>query len=115
MKIFYRWHALYSRRLRQQYGEQRAAGEVVRVEVTPGVRMVVAAWMLDAPPVQAWNWVLPAHRCAALADLHRLLSQRGLRRSSCGVFNTDREGNMTRPPRSHRCCQHHRPRRRRAN
>ena len=31
-----------------QYSEQRATGEVVHVEVAPGVVTCVAAWMLDA-------------------------------------------------------------------
>ena len=30
-----------------QYSERRAGGEVVHVEVAPGVVIVVAAWMLD--------------------------------------------------------------------
>ena len=36
------------RRVRQQYREQRANGEVVHVEVQPGIVIVVAAWMLSA-------------------------------------------------------------------
>src|SRR5438477_12886378 len=48
VEVHYRWHALYGRRLRRQYVERRAGGDVVHVEVTPGVIIVVAAWMLDS-------------------------------------------------------------------
>ena len=47
VEVHYRWHAHYGRRLRRQYVERRAGGDVVHVEVTPGVVVVVAAWMLD--------------------------------------------------------------------
>src|SRR4029453_17841626 len=47
VEVHYRWHALYGRRLRRQYVERRADGDVVHVEVAPGVVIVVAAWMLD--------------------------------------------------------------------
>src|ERR1700751_2091717 len=47
VEVHYRWHALYGRRVRRQYIERRASGEVVHVEVAPGVIIVVAAWMLD--------------------------------------------------------------------
>jgi hypothetical protein len=47
VEVCYRWHALYGRRLRRQYIERRASGEVVHVEAAPGVVIVVAAWMLD--------------------------------------------------------------------
>src|SRR5437667_12470994 len=45
VEAHYRWHALYGRRVRRQYIEQRAVGDVVHVEVTPGVVIVVAAWL----------------------------------------------------------------------
>lgn len=48
VEIFYRWHPLFGRRVRRQYSERRATGEVVHVEVEPGVVVVVAGWMLDA-------------------------------------------------------------------
>jgi hypothetical protein len=47
VEIHYRWRALYGRRVRRQYVERRAGGEVVHVEAAPGVVIVVAAWMLD--------------------------------------------------------------------
>src|SRR5688572_19894706 len=48
VEVFYKWHALYGRRVKRQYSEQRATGEVVHVEVSPGVVIVVPAWMLNA-------------------------------------------------------------------
>jgi hypothetical protein len=47
VEVFYRWHPLYGRRVERQYSEQRANGEVVHVEVSPGIVIVIAAWMLD--------------------------------------------------------------------
>jgi hypothetical protein len=37
VEVHYRWHALYRRRLRRQYVERRAGGDVVHIEVAPGV------------------------------------------------------------------------------
>ena len=47
VEVHYRWHPLYGRRVRRQYSEQRADGQVVHVEAAPGVIIVLAAWMLD--------------------------------------------------------------------
>ena len=47
MVVHYRWHPLHGRRLRRHYSERRANGEVVHVEVAPGIVTVVAGWMLD--------------------------------------------------------------------
>ena len=91
MEVFYRWHALFGRRLRRQYGEHRATGDVVYVEVEPGVVLVVAAWMLDAASCSGMELGEPRASVAALADLHQLLSELGFRRSSCGEFHTDCE------------------------
>jgi len=68
--------------VRQQYIEQRADGPIVHVEVAPGIVTVVPAWMLD--PVACAGMEIGAPRVAAstLADLHRLLTERGFRRSS---------------------------------
>jgi hypothetical protein len=82
---------LYGRRVRRQYSEQRATGEVVHVEVTPGNVIVVAAWMLDAAACAGMNLGDPRASIAALADLHQLLSQLGIRRSSSGVHHTHLE------------------------
>src|SRR5215204_3971805 len=73
VEVHYRWHALYGRRVRRQYVERRAGGEVVHVEVACGVVIVVAAWMLD--PVACAGMELGAPRVAvsALAELHQLL------------------------------------------
>lgn len=91
VEVFYRWHALYGRRLLRQYGEHRATGDVVYVEVEPGVVLVMAAWMLDAASCSGMELGEPCASVAALADLHHLLSALGFRRSSCGVFHTEYE------------------------
>jgi hypothetical protein len=91
VEVFYRWHALYGRRVRRQYSEHRATGEVVHVEVEPGVVLVVAAWMLDAAFCSVMELGEPRTSVTALVDLHHLLSALGFRRSSCGVFHTDYE------------------------
>ena len=91
VEVFYRWHALYGRRVRRQYSEHRATGDVVHVEVEPGVVLVVAAWMLDAASCSGMELGEPRVSVAALADLHHLLSALGFRRSSCGVFHTEYE------------------------
>jgi hypothetical protein len=82
VEVHYRWHALYGRRLRRQYVERRAGGDVVHVEVTPGVVIVVAAWMLDPAACAGMSLGAPRVKLAALAELHQLLVERGFRRSS---------------------------------
>src|SRR5215212_738210 len=84
VEVCYRWHALYGRRVRRQYTERRAGGEVVHVEAAPGVVVVVAAWMLD--PVACAGMTLGAPRVSigALTELHQLLIEQGIRRSSLG-------------------------------
>src|SRR5947209_12652114 len=81
VEVRYRWHPLYGRRVRRQYSEQRVGGQFVHVETAPGVVTVVAAWMLD--PVACAGMEIGAPRVAvtALIDLHRLLIERGFRRS----------------------------------
>lgn len=101
MEVFYLWHALYGRRLRRQYGEHRATGVVVHVEVEPGVVLVVAAWMLDAASCSGMGLGEPRASLAALADLHYLCSTLKFRRSSCGVFHTDyKEQDKSHPQKS---------------
>src|SRR5258705_3460846 len=82
VEVHYRWHAHYGRRVRRQYVERRAGGDVVHVEVAPGIVIVMAAWMLD--PAACAGMALGAQRVtlAALAELHQLLTERGFRRSS---------------------------------
>lgn len=84
-------HAREGLRAVDGYGEHRATGDVVHVEVEPGVVLVVAAWMLDAAFCSDMELGEPRASVTALADLHHLLSTLGFRRSSCGVINTDNE------------------------
>src|SRR6476660_2969883 len=60
---------------------RRAGGDVVHVEVTPGVVIVVAAWMLDPAACAGMSLGAPRVKLAALAELHQLLVERGFRRS----------------------------------
>jgi len=91
VEVFYRWHPLYGRRLKRQYSERRATGELVHVEVAHGVVLVVAGWMLD--PAKCATMVLGPPRASveALCELHRLLVEHGHRRSSVSVQRTTDE------------------------
>ena len=80
--MHYRWHALYGRCVRRQYVERRAGGDVVHVEVAPGIVIVMAAWMLDPAACAGMGLGAPRVTLAALAELHQLLTERGFRRSS---------------------------------
>jgi hypothetical protein len=91
VEVFYRWHPLYGRRVRRQYSEQRANGEVVHVEVESGIVIVVAAWMLSATACARMELGAPRVFLEALDELHLLLSQQGLRRSCAGVCHTREE------------------------
>ena len=82
VEVCYRWHAHYGRRVRRHYVERRAGGEVVYVEVAPGVVIVVAAWMLDAAACAGMALGTPRVAISALVELHRLLIEGGFRRSS---------------------------------
>jgi len=82
VEVHYRWHALYGRRLRRQYVEHRVGGDVVHIEVAPGVVIVVAGWMLDPVACAGMSLGAPRVTLAALAELHELLTERGFRRSS---------------------------------
>src|SRR5229473_1583389 len=82
VEVHYRWHALYGRRVRRQYVERRAGVEVVHVEVTPGVVIVVAAWMLDPVACAGMGFGAPRVAVSALVELHHLLIEGGFRRSS---------------------------------
>src|SRR6516165_8782580 len=81
VEVCYRWHALYGRRVRCQYRERRAGGEIVHVEVAPGVFIVMAAWMLDPAACAGMTLGAPRVSISALAEVHRLLIERGFRRS----------------------------------
>ena len=91
VEICYRWHALYGRRVRCQYAEWRAGGEVVHVEAAPGVVVVVATWMLDPAACAGMTSGAPRVAFSALAELHRLLVERGFRRSSSDDSGIARE------------------------
>src|ERR1700752_4521674 len=82
VEVHYRWHALYGRRVRRQYVERRASGEVVHVEVVPGVVVVVAAWMLDPAACAGMELGAPRVAVTGLIELHQLLTEGGFRRSS---------------------------------
>jgi hypothetical protein len=82
VEVHYRWHALYGRRVRRQYGERRAGGEIVHVEVAPGNVLAIAAWMLDAAACAGMELGTPRVTIAALAELHQLLIEHGFRRRS---------------------------------
>src|SRR5271166_4292760 len=71
-------------RVRRQYTERRAGGEVVHVEVAPDVVIVVAAWMLDPAACAGMTFGAPRVSVSALAELHHLLIERGFRRNSPG-------------------------------
>ncbi|HEY4339930.1 MAG TPA: hypothetical protein VGM97_08290 [Steroidobacteraceae bacterium] len=55
--------------------------------------------MLDAASRAGMSLGAARASIASLTELHLLLSQRGLRRSSSGVHHTDREDKMTSSPR----------------
>lgn len=80
-EVHYRWHALHGRKVRQLYAERRSGREVVVVEATPGVAIVLAAWMLDPAICATMFFGTPAIDIAGVADLDRLLKALGLRRT----------------------------------
>jgi hypothetical protein len=91
VEVHYRWHAHYGRRVRRQYVDRRAGGDVVYVEVAPGVVIVVTAWILDATACAGMGLGAPRVTLAALAELHQLLTERGFRRSSRDDPNISQE------------------------
>ena len=92
--VHYRWHPHFGRTVRRFYSEQRASGEVVHIELAPGVVTVVAAWMLDAAACAGMTLGEPRVAVSALMDLHRLLLQRGVKRSchDTSMFSSTYEG-----------------------
>ena len=79
--IYYRWHALHGRGVRQLYTERRSGREVAVVESEPGVAIVVAVWMLDPVACSAMTLGTPAVDLLGLTNLHQLLKSFGLRRA----------------------------------
>jgi len=55
------------RRILREYVERRAGGDVVHVEVAPGVVIAVAAWMLDPAACAGMALGAPRETLAALA------------------------------------------------
>lgn len=86
--VFYRRHLLHSRRVRRQYSERRANADVVHVEVTAGVVIVVAGWRLDQGACAGLE--LGAHQASvgAVTERYCVFLDLGLRRSSPGVCAT---------------------------
>jgi hypothetical protein len=82
VEVYYRWHALYGRRVRCQRSEQRESGPVAYLETAPGVVIVAAAWILDPAACAAMALGAPRVTVSALNELHLLLIERGFRRSS---------------------------------
>ena len=71
--IHYRWHPLHMRRVRCVRHERRASGEVVHVELAPGVITMLAAWKIDAVHCAGFKVGAPHVSLAALCSLHELL------------------------------------------
>jgi hypothetical protein len=82
--VYYRRHALFGRRVRIQWADNRASGRFVHVEVLPGVVTVVPAWMLDASACTGTKIGAPRASLQALQALDDLLKRRGFRRSCSG-------------------------------
>jgi hypothetical protein len=72
--IQYRWHPLYGQRVRCIRGERRASGELVHVELTPGVAVtILPAWKLDPVYCAGLRVGAPQVSLAALCSLRELL------------------------------------------
>src|SRR5215475_2534943 len=74
--IHYRWHPLHGRSARCVQHERRASGEVVHVELAPGVITMLAAWKLDAVHCASFKVGTPQVSLEALCALHELLIAR---------------------------------------
>jgi hypothetical protein len=61
------------------------------IEVTPGVVIAVAGWMLDPTTCTSLTLGPPQASIEALTDLHCVLVSCGHRGTSCGVHHTDSE------------------------
>jgi hypothetical protein len=72
--IQYRWHPLYGQRVRRIRGEHRASGELVHVELTPGVGVtILPVWKLDPVYCAGLKVGAPQVSLAALRSLRELL------------------------------------------
>ena len=107
--VYYRWHPLHGRRLRQHYVEARQTGALAHVETAPGVVVAISAWMLDPVACVGMELGSPRASISALAELHDLLAQRGLRRSSSGGALVAEEEPHERPKETDAVCLRHPP------
>jgi hypothetical protein len=64
----------HGQRVRRIQSEQRASGELVHVELTPGAVTILPAWKLDAIYCAGLNLGAPQVSLAALCTLHELLN-----------------------------------------
>ena len=71
--VRYRWHPLYGKRVRRIQSEQRASGELVHVELTPGIVTILPAWKLDPIYCAGLKVGAPQVSLAALCTVHELL------------------------------------------
>ena len=71
--VRYRWHPLYGQRVRRIQSERRASGELVHVELTPGIVTILPAWKLDAVYCAGLKVGAPQVSLAALWSLRELL------------------------------------------
>ena len=71
--IHYRWHPLYGQSARRIQIERRASGELVHVELAPGVVTILPAWKLDVVYCAGLKVGAPQVSLAALGALHELL------------------------------------------
>src|ERR1700676_666494 len=71
--IHYRWHPLCGQSARRIQIERRATGELVHVELTPGVVTILPVWKLDAVYCAGLKVGAPQVSLAALCALHELL------------------------------------------
>src|SRR5215471_10966307 len=71
--VRYRWHPLYGQRVRRIQSEQRASGELVHVELTPGIVTILPAWKLDPIYCAGLKVGAPQVSVAALCTVHELL------------------------------------------
>jgi hypothetical protein len=80
-EVYYRWHALHGRKVRQLYAERRSGRDVAIIEAQPGIAIVITAWMLDPAICAAMSLGSPMVDIIGLTDLDRLLRALGLRRA----------------------------------
>src|SRR5260370_16895327 len=71
--MHYRWHPLYGQSARRIQIERRASGELVHVELAPGVVTILPAWKLDVVYCAGLKVGAPQVSLAALGALHELL------------------------------------------